>query len=179
MKTKSVVTVLMLVFVGGSVAYMGFKEMHSSASPTGQVASAESRSEPAEPNADHSVGDGQPAQETSAGPTVIAYYFHGDKRCQTCLKLEAYAKEALETSFGDDFDSGRLEWRVVNVDQPGNAHFVEDFQLVTKSVVLVAMKDGDQSQWRNLERIWELVQDKSAYTEYVRDNAQEFLGTAS
>ena len=32
---------------------------------------------------------------------LIVYYFHGDKRCMTCHKLENYTKEALDTYLQD------------------------------------------------------------------------------
>ncbi len=38
-----------------------------------------------------------PAEELT--DRVIAYYLHGDRRCATCIKLEAYAKESIETGF--------------------------------------------------------------------------------
>ena len=172
MKARSVVTVLLLLFVACSVAYMGIKEMRAGRGRASQAANTESRSTPAQSPAEGYSG-------TDAGATVIAYYFHGDKRCPTCMKLEAYAKEALEADFRDEFDSGRLEWRVVNVDRPENEHFIKDFQLVTKSLVLVDMHNGEQAQWRNLERIWDLVHDKSAYLKYVCENARDLLEAAS
>ena len=38
---------------------------------------------------------------------VIAYYLHGHRRCATCIKLEAYTKEAIETGFAELLEQGR------------------------------------------------------------------------
>ena len=35
---------------------------------------------------------------------VVVYYFHGNARCQSCYKLEQYAKEALEKNFSDELN---------------------------------------------------------------------------
>ena len=93
---------------------------------------------------------------------VIVYYLHGNRRCATCMKFESFSKEALEGAFAESLKDGRLEWRAVNVDEPDNGHFVGDYQLYSKSIVVVKMRDGEQVEWKNLKRIWELVRDKQA-----------------
>ena len=43
----------------------------------------------------------------AAGVTdkVVAYYFHGTRRCANCRKIEAYSHEAIEVGFVKE-----LEW---------------------------------------------------------------------
>jgi hypothetical protein len=106
---------------------------------------------------------------------VVAYYFHGNKRCSTCRKLEAYSEEAITGGFASQLESGELEWRVVNTDVATNAHFITDFELVTKSVVLVEYRDGEVVRWRNLKLIWQLVGDQDGFLRYVRDETRDFL----
>lgn len=108
---------------------------------------------------------------------VIAFYFHGDVRCTTCRTIEAYAEEAVNEGFADQLASGSLEWRVVNVEKPENEHFVEDFQLVTRSVVLVEYRDGKVMRWRILDKVWQLVRSKERFVEYVQSEVGEFIGT--
>jgi len=118
-------------------------------------------------------------QETKPTAKVVAYYFHGSVRCMTCRTIEAYAKEAIETEFPDALKDGRLEWRVVNVEEPGNDHFVEDFQLTTRSVVLERLSDGRRLDWKNLDRVWELVRgDKDGFLVYIQDETTAFLKAA-
>ena len=115
------------------------------------------------------------AEKTSAGGTVTAYYFHGTFRCPTCHKLEAYAKEAVEANFKDALASGKLSFRIVNVESKGNEHYVKDYQLYTKSLVLSLTKDGKEIRSRNLDKIWEYVPNKDRYENYVRDEVAAFL----
>ena len=115
------------------------------------------------------------AEETSAGGVVTAYYFHGSFRCPTCKKLEQYAKEALEANFKDALTSGKLTFKVVNVEAPGNEHFMTDYQLYTKSIVLSLTKDGREMRAKNLDKIWEYVRNKNRYENYVRDEVAAFL----
>lgn len=71
---------------------------------------------------------------------------------------------------------GRLEWRAVNVDEPGNAHFVRDYKLYSKSIIVVKIHNEKQTTWKNLERIWELVADKGVFIKYVQDEVRAYLG---
>jgi len=106
---------------------------------------------------------------------VVAYYLHTTFRCSTCRKLEALSGEAISSGFPRELQSGRLVFRVVNVEDPGYEHFVKDFQLVTKSLVLVEYKDGRVVRWKNLPKIWQLVRDRDAFISYVQDQTRSFL----
>jgi hypothetical protein len=73
---------------------------------------------------------------------VIAYYLHGTFRCTTCRTIEKYSKEAIEKYFANELKSGKLEFRPVNIEEPENKHFIQDYQLVTRSLVLSLVSDG-------------------------------------
>ena len=121
------------------------------------------------PNASAST----PAVEPDNG--IVAYYFHGNKRCSTCRKLEAYSEEAVVGGFPSDLENGVLEWRVVDTDEKANAHFVTDFELVTKSVVLVEYHDGEVVRFKNLKLVWQLVGDRDGFIRYVRSETADFI----
>ena len=125
------------------------------------------------------AGDGGPGAEEAvmAPPSgVVAYYFHGKLRCSTCRKLEALSREAITTGFAKDLDSGKLAFMVVNVETPETEHFVQDFQLTNKSLVLVEYRDGTVVRWKNLPKIWQLVRDPEAFVRYVQEETRTFLG---
>lgn len=109
---------------------------------------------------------------------VVAYYFHGTFRCPTCHKLEQYSKEVMAADFKDALASGKLEFKVVNVEDKGNEHFVNDYQLYTKSLVLSLVKDGKQIKWKNLDKIWEYAGNKQKYYAYVQSEVADFLKEA-
>lgn len=112
---------------------------------------------------------------------VIAYYFYGKVRCPSCKKIEAYSQEAIQGQggFAGPLKDGRLEWRAINVEEPGNEHFTKDFQIYTKSLVIVDTIDGKQKQWKNLAKVWELLYDKDGFVKYVRDEINSYLGGKS
>ena len=119
-----------------------------------------------------------PAEGASTNSAVTVYYFHGTFRCPTCHKLEQYSKEAIETNFKDALASGKLSFKIVNMEDKGNKHFVNDYQLYTKSLVLSLTKDGKEVRSRNLDKIWEYVGSKQRFQDYVRDEVAAFLKEA-
>jgi len=106
---------------------------------------------------------------------VVAYYFHGAIRCQTCRTIEAYAQEAIKGEFSKELNQGRLEWKVINVQELGNEHFMLDYKLSSWSLVLVDLRNGEEKRWKNLDRIWTLVRDKGRFMKYVQGELEEFL----
>ena len=119
-----------------------------------------------------------PAGEDAKGAHVIAYYFHGTMRCPTCHKLEQYSKEAIETNFKDVLASGKLEFKVINVEDKGNEHYTKDYQLYTKSLILSLIKDGKETKWINLDKIWEYVGNKERFIDYVKSGVADLLKEA-
>ena len=106
---------------------------------------------------------------------IIVYYFHGDYRCPTCLKLEKLSREAVEENFKKELSSGLLKYMSVNVDMPENRHFVDDFGLFTKSLVVVEEDGGKVKRYKNLQKIWVLVRDEAAFKNYVKDEVKGFI----
>ena len=105
---------------------------------------------------------------------VIVYYFHGTRRCSNCIKFEDYSKEAIDSGFAAELANGTLEWRPFNTDESENKHYVNDYQLYTKSVVLSKVVDGKEAEWKNLDKIWKLVASKEKFIEYVQEEIKAY-----
>jgi hypothetical protein len=114
---------------------------------------------------------------SAATDIFIASYFHGDVRCPTCIKLESYSGEALQTGFEKELKDSALIWRSVNWDQEENKHYVDDYKLFTKALILSRVRDGKEVAWVNLDSIWTLVGDKELYIKYVQDQTRAFIAT--
>jgi len=115
-------------------------------------------------------------QATQPATYVTAYYFHGNMRCASCKKIEQYSREAMEKFFTKELHNGALQFTPVNTDQPENTHFIQDYQLYTKSLVIVLMKDGKQVKWKNLAKVWQHIRDRDAFHDYVHREVSTFLG---
>jgi hypothetical protein len=199
MKLKQVATALLLFFVGVSVVFLVVKETRpnrANTSPVGPSAPTQevaSNMPPAERSASTAVVQGNAKASGAVAAvataqaknqiathrrTVVAYYFHGNFRCPTCRKIEALSREAVESGFPEDLKAGRLEWHVINVEEPGNEHFIQDYQLFSKALVLVGKEGSKQTQWKNLQEVWTLVGKKEAFIKYVQSEIRAYLGEA-
>ena len=159
MKPRTIATIVLLAFVAASVAYLIAEESRDKPADTPPLKAKQPSAPP-----------GKPAAEK-----VVAFYFHGNMRCQTCRKIEAWSREAIETTFAGDLESRRLEWRVVNVDEPANEHFVKDYELTTRSVVVAQFAGAKQKAWKTLGRVWNLTGDEGAFKKYVADETAAYL----
>lgn len=115
------------------------------------------------------------ADSTSRAPDVVAYYFHTTRRCGSCKRIEAYSREAIETGFEEEIANGRLVFHSINIDKPENKHFIQDYKLYTKSLVICDVQGSEQSQWKNLAKVWQLLRDKEQFFKYVQDEIKAYL----
>lgn len=170
MKAKNIISVVLLVFVIASVAYLVLRNPAKETAQrfTEEAAADENPGSIETPGGNHGSG--------RSDNTVIAYYFHTTKRCPTCRKIESYTTESIKTAFARQLESGRLEFHVVNVDEPENEHYIDDYKLTTKSVVLADYRDGKEVRWKNLARVWHHVGDKRAFMDYIETETRDYLG---
>ena len=110
-------------------------------------------------------------------PQFIAYYFFTNKRCGPCILIEQLAEEAVTTKFKDELAAGKLQWHGVNMQQAENKHFIQDFQLYTKSVIIAEYKEGKPVRYENLKDAWKLYHNESKYIDYVAGNIKKFMET--
>ena len=107
--------------------------------------------------------------------TVMAYYFHGNFRCYNCFTIEQYSKEAIEKYFPEQLKNGRLSFSVINTDMPENEHFIKDYQLYTRSLIIAEFKNGKQVRWTNLAKVWDYIKDRDAFYNYVKTEVEKYL----
>jgi len=107
--------------------------------------------------------------------STVVYYLHGTIRCDACLRMEAWSEAAVRQEFARELDAGWLVWRALDVHQPENEHFADAFGLTSQALVAVEYAGGEVARWRDLDRVWELVEDRAAFTAYVQDALTEFV----
>jgi len=117
------------------------------------------------------------AEKKTVNVRLTVYYFHGYARCSSCHKIEQYAKEAVERNFSAGVYAGKVAFVPVNIEEKPNQHFVNDYRLVSKSVILQLEKGGKPGRWENLDRIWLNLGDKDKFLTYIKDSVSKMLET--
>jgi len=172
---KRVLTVILLLFVAAGVGYLVVSETRSGSPAVGSSSAA---TEPGPAIQGEWESETQPSTlNAQSAPAVSAYYFHGTSRCSTCLKMEQFAKEAIEAAFPDHPGGHRIRWQALDYDEPGNEHFVKQYALVASSLILVSNRASTSGPWRKLDRTWDLVGDEVAFKKYVADEVRLMLGS--
>jgi len=105
---------------------------------------------------------------------IQVYYFHRTMRCPSCEKIEFLAKTAVEEAFAGELATGGMQWRAVNIDEPDNRHFEDKYRLQAQSVVVSELRDGKETRWKNLEKVWDLLDNDSEFIRYVQDEVRAY-----
>lgn len=116
----------------------------------------------------------QPAVQ---GPptSVTVYYFHGNRRCKTCLGIQKTIEDTVRDRFGGDVQDKRLVYQDINTDDPANKQYTEDFQLSFSSMVVVAMNGAQRVKWENCDKVWEYAHDEPRLAQYTAERIGAFL----
>jgi len=110
-----------------------------------------------------------------ADTKYIVYYFRTTGRCHSCIEMEKNTKETIETSFAKEVKSGLIEFRSVDVETPDNKHFIKDYGLYTKSVIISEVKNGKEVRWKNLDQIWRKLGNKTEFSNYISQETRDFM----
>ncbi len=106
---------------------------------------------------------------------VVVYYFHGNQRCVTCMNIEELSKASVEQKFAKGLKDGSVKFVSVNVDDDKNEHFIGDYQLLVRSVVIAKIKNGKEVGYRRLDKVWQLHNDPEEFMNYFNTEANTLL----
>jgi hypothetical protein len=148
---RLIVSVVLLAFVGASVGYLIWTQI----SPRNDVADAK--------------GD------LSTGTRVTVYYFYTNTRCASCGQIEAWTRDTLKATFPTELANGSIQWKPINVEESGNDHFIKDFSLKAKTVVVCRIVDGQTVEWKDLIDVWRFLSNNSRFSRLIADNVREYL----
>lgn len=163
---QTLLTGALLLLVGAAFGAIAVK-LSGQGSSTGnpQSASAPSQAVAATQGSPQMVQDG-----------VLVYLFHGNVRCPTCLAIEATTKEVLKTRFADALQSGKVIVRELNYEEPANKDYIQKYQLIAPTVVMVKIERGQETHFENLMDVWQLVGEKEKFYQFIESNLQKLLG---
>lgn len=155
---KKIITASLLVFVGVSLLVAVADVAGWRRSATDQDAAT--NAEQAMPSTD----------DTDTETRFAAIYFHAPHRCPTCIKIEAFAHEALNS----EIEQGNIAWKVADYTTEENRSIVEQCKVFASTVVLVDRQNGKIVRWKNLEDVWNHTNDQHAFTTFIDEEWNRF-----
>lgn len=160
---------VLLAFVAVSIGAAIYKIAGAPAKAGPEAAEPAAAVEPARPAV-------KPGPEASAAAkTAVVYYFYTNARCSSCMTLEAYTREAVSARLAAGYKDWKVEFRAVNVDEKPNEHYVQDYWLNTKSVVVQKFAGDKPLKWGKLDKVWQLLGDKEGFMNYIAAETQKLL----
>lgn len=132
------------------------------------------------PESEEDDADAAPVESVTASQSaepaciVDAIYFHNTLRCRTCRNIEETAHAVMEAEFSGAFAAGRLRWMTANMEE--KQHFVEQYDLVKPTLILLRSVDGEAQDWIALDEAWSLIGRESRFSAYIVDSTLNFLG---
>lgn len=76
---------------------------------------------------------------------VEILYFHGKKRCATCLAIEKETKAVTETALAEEISDGTVVFRSIDLSEDKNSVIAEKYGITWSSLVLVNHCDGKET----------------------------------
>ncbi|MGN0843951.1 MAG: nitrophenyl compound nitroreductase subunit ArsF family protein [Kiritimatiellia bacterium] len=101
-------------------------------------------------------------EDVAEASSLTVFYFHGRQRCMTCNRMEKMVHEVAD-------NLPAVEVKVVNLDEPANEHYVADFGLTMRTVVLQR-----ESRFTVLDKCWSLAHDEAVFKDYLARNIAAF-----
>jgi len=177
MNAKRILAVILLLFVATAAVTVVMKEINTggaSDSATLDTQTSQGQERPEEPGESLASRPSNAVIQPNADMDVV-YYFMTAQRCPSCMKIESFTEEVVLERYGEKLANDVMMWKMVSVDEPQNRHFIQDYQLYTKSVVLVRYRDGTQVAWKNLDQVWNLLSNKVAFQDYIVREVDAFI----
>jgi len=101
---------------------------------------------------------------------IVVMNFHSATRCDSCRQIGKEAQAVMETEFSSELKHGRMNWRVINFEEPANKHFVQDYGLTTSTIVVTRREGGRDVEWQRLDKVWDYLFEGPAMRAFVKEH---------
>jgi hypothetical protein len=162
MRDEKIKILFLAICLVSAIVIFGCKKQDNSNSVSNEKNTIDSNAKPS------------PAMDSN-DTVVIAYYFHRAIRCAGCLEIETNAQRVIESSFATQIADKKLIWVPFNLDEPGGEEFGKEFDVSASTLVLAKTKSGNHTEYKKLEKVWQLVHDPEAFNAYVINEVRQSL----
>ena len=113
----------------------------------------------------------RPRETVSIPDGLCILFWHAEKRCANCLKMEEFLMQAF--SDHEDFRLFVFEYDVLS-----NQSLAWEFNVGTTTIILVERKDQQNARVRDLTtKVWENINDEAAFVNMLRQELEQFGNT--
>ena len=78
--------------------------------------------------------------DESTTSDIEVIYFFGKQRCSTCVAMEKFAKEAVDSAFADKIKDGIINFKSIDIANPEGEKIADLFEVSASSLYIVDNK---------------------------------------
>ena len=95
-----------------------------------------------------SCGNGDNTANAKSPDTdrVEVIYFHGKQRCATCMAIEKYTNEVVNTLFANELENGTVVFKTVDISTPEGEKIADKYEVTWSSLFVNKWKGGEESR---------------------------------
>lgn len=121
---------------------------------------------------------GEPGYQEHPGSNLAekieVFYFHRTQRCSKCLYVEEHSRYTVETYFKNELASGKVTFKVFNVQDEENAVIVKKYKAYTSSLFINTIKDGTD-HIKEATDVYSLIGNDDAFVKAVKSTIEQSL----
>jgi hypothetical protein len=110
----------------------------------------------------------------SGSEKIEVIVFHATNRCVSCINIGKYTKSTIEEKFPEEFKSGKITFKEVNIDLPENFKMAKEYGVGGSALYINAIKDGKENHEEDTT-VWRLVTNETQMKSYFEVKIRKLL----
>jgi actin-related protein len=106
---------------------------------------------------------------------IEVVHFHATEQCSSCIAVGKYAKQTITEKFPEEYASGKIVFKEINVDLKENQDIVTKYQARGSSLFVNAIRNEKDSIEEDTT-VWRLVTLPDRYLSYFDGKLKGLLG---
>ena len=115
------------------------------------------------------------SQQVLPADKIEVVHFHATRQCFSCITVGKYALQTIKDKFPDEYQSGKIVFKDINVEWPENKEIVVKYQARGSSLFVNAISD-DKDNIKEDATVWRLVNSQEKFTDYFENKLNTLLG---
>lgn len=105
---------------------------------------------------------------------IEVLHFHATKQCISCINIGKFTKTTIQEKFPDEFKSGKIVFKEVNIDLLENYKIAQDYKVSGSALFINAIKNGQDNKEEDT-MVWRLVTNETQFKDYFETKLKALL----
>jgi len=110
----------------------------------------------------------------SGAEKIEVLHFHATQQCMSCINIGKFTKATVEEKFPEEFKSGKITFREINIDLPENQKIAQDYKVSGSALYINAIKNGQDNKEEDTT-VWRLVTNGAQLKSYFEAKLKALL----